>query len=90
LKVDVTLVVNDAFPLDSGDVQNMSLCLRLLPHALAVAEYAEASDVAASATERRLNQTGVYLREQGRFAEAKETFERGHDIENRILRGELR
>lgn len=84
-------IVRDAFPSDSDDVQNRSLRSRLLPHVLAAeAEYNEVIDVAASATERRLNQTGVYLRERDRFAEAKETFEQGKDTENRILGGETR
>ena len=81
-------LVDDAFPFDSGGVQNWSLCSRLLPHALAAAEYAEASDVAASATARLLNHTGVYLYERGRFAEAKEMLERAHGIGNRVLGSE--
>jgi tetratricopeptide (TPR) repeat protein len=81
-------LVDDAFPSGSGDVQNWSLCSRLLPHALAAAEYAEAVDVATNATLRLLNQTGVYLHERGRFVETKETLEQAHGIGNRVLGGE--
>jgi len=69
-------IVDEAFPFDSDDVGTWPVCSRLLPHALAAAEHAEALDVASDSTGRLLNQTGLYLKERARFVEAKEMYER--------------
>ena len=72
-------IVNDAFPSDSDDVRTWAVCARLLPHALAAAEHAEALQVVSEATGRLLNQAGLYLKGRAEFAEAKvalETIER--------------
>jgi len=68
-------IVNKAFPFESYDVGTWPVCSRLLPHALAAAEHAEALDVALDLTGRLLNQTGAYLRGRAQFTEAKEMFE---------------
>ncbi|KAF5418653.1 MAG: Tetratricopeptide (TPR) repeat [Candidatus Methanocomedens sp.] len=69
-------IVNKAFPFDSIDVRTWPVCSRLLPHALAAAEHAEALDIAPDSTGRLLNQTGVYLKGHAQFAEAKGMHER--------------
>jgi len=69
-------IVDEAFPFDSDDVRTWSVCSRLLPHALAAAEHAEALDVASDSTWRLLNQIGLYLQGRAQFAEAKEMYER--------------
>ena len=74
-------IVDEAFPFDSNDVETWPVCSRLLPHALAAAEYAEALDVASDSTARLLNQTGVYLKGRAQFAEAKEMYERALAID---------
>ena len=68
-------IVNDAFPSDSDDVRTWAVCARLLPHALAAAEHAEALQVASEATGRLLNQAGLYLKGRAEFAEAKVVLE---------------
>jgi len=69
-------IVDEAFPFYSNDVGNWPMCSRLLPHALAAAEHAEALNVASDSTGRLLNQTGVYLKGRAQFAEAKKMYER--------------
>jgi tetratricopeptide (TPR) repeat protein len=69
-------IVNKAFPSGSDDVRTWPVCSRLLPHALAAAEHAEALDVAPDSTGRLLNQTGVYLEGHAQFAKAKGMHER--------------
>ncbi len=74
-------IVNKAFPFKSDDVGTWPVCSRLLPHALAAAEHAEALDVASDSTGRLLNQTGLYLKGRAQFAEAKEMFEQALAID---------
>jgi tetratricopeptide (TPR) repeat protein len=74
-------IVNKAFPFKSDDVRTWPVCSRLLPHALAAAEHAEALDVALDSTGRLLNETGVYLKGRAQFAEAKDMFERALAID---------
>jgi tetratricopeptide (TPR) repeat protein len=69
-------IIDEAFPFDSDDVRTWIVCSRLLSHALAAAEHAEALDVALDSTGRLLNQTGLYLKERAQFAEAKGMHER--------------
>ena len=74
-------IVDEVFPFESCDVGTWPVCSRLLPHALAAAEHAEALDVASDSTARLLNQMGLYLKGRAQFAEAKEMFERALAIE---------
>jgi tetratricopeptide (TPR) repeat protein len=74
-------IVNEAFPFKSNDVLTWPVCSRLLPHALAAAEHAEALDVASDSTARLLNQMGLYLKGRAQFAEAKEMHERALAID---------
>ena len=74
-------IVDEAFPFDSDDVRTWPVCSRLLPHALAAAEHAEALDVASDSTWRLLNQIGLYLQGRAQFAEAKEMYERALAID---------
>jgi len=67
-------IVKKAFPFKSDDVGTWPVCSRLLSHALAAADYAEALDVASDSTGRLLNETGVYLKGRAQFTEAKEMF----------------
>ena len=74
-------IIDEAFPFDSDDVGTWTVCSRLLSHALAAAEHAEALDVASDSTGRLLNQIGVYLKGRAQFVEAKEMFERALAID---------
>lgn len=69
-------VVNESFPQASNDVRTWADCERLLPHALAAAEFSEEVQLAPEATGRLLNQTGLYYRGRARYAEAKQSYER--------------
>ena len=73
-------IVDNAFPDDSDDVVTWTQCSRLLPHALVAAEYSEELDVAANATGRLLNETGLYLQGRAQFIEAKKNYERALKI----------
>ncbi|MCD4801031.1 MAG: tetratricopeptide repeat protein, partial [Methanococcoides sp.] len=74
-------IVNKAFPFKSNDLLTWPVSTRLLPHALAAAEHAEALDVASDSTARLLNQMGLYLKGRAQFAEAKEMHERALAID---------
>ncbi len=74
-------VVNDAFPGESDDVRTWPVCRKLLPHALAAAEQGEALNVAAEATGRLINQTGMYFLGRAQYDEAKQSFERALRID---------
>jgi len=74
-------IVNKAFPFQSDDVGTWPICSRLLPHALAAAEHAEALNVASDSTGILLNQTGVYLKGRAQFADAKKMYERALAID---------
>jgi tetratricopeptide (TPR) repeat protein len=74
-------IVKKAFPFKSNDVLTWPVSTRLLPHALAVAEHAEALDVASDSTGRLLNQMGLYLKGRAQFTEAKEMYERALAID---------
>lgn len=73
-------VVNDAFPFESDDVRTWADCERLLPHALAAAEFGEELQLAPEATGRLLNQIGVYYNGCARHAEAMQAYERAIKI----------
>jgi hypothetical protein len=75
-------LVDDAFP---GEVtqqpETWPLCNELLPHALSVAEHAEAFNVAKEQTARLLNQVGMYFDVLAQFTEAKKAYERALAID---------
>jgi tetratricopeptide (TPR) repeat protein len=76
-------LVDDAFP--GGDFyqqpETWPLCNELLPHALSVAEHAEAFNVAKEQTARLLNQVGMYFDVLAQFTEAKKAYERALAID---------
>ena len=78
-------IVSAAFPYESDDVRTWDACARLLPHALAAGERAEALGAAPKATGRALNQAGLYLRGRARFDEAKACYERALAIFEKVL-----
>jgi tetratricopeptide (TPR) repeat protein len=69
-------IVDDAFPFDSDDVRTWADCERLLPHAVATADFGEELQLAPEATGRLWNQMGLYYRGRARYAEAKQSYER--------------
>jgi tetratricopeptide (TPR) repeat protein len=69
-------LIDNAFPYDTSDVRNWSVCGRLLPHALAASEHAAHLQVALATTSRLLNQVGVYLHSRTSFGAAKTVKER--------------
>ncbi len=78
-----TRIVDAAFP--SGNFQDdpatWDTCARLLPHALAAADYAAALEVAPEATARQFIRVGVYHQVRAQFADAKRLFERAIAID---------
>jgi tetratricopeptide (TPR) repeat protein len=81
-------VVNDAFPGESDDVRTWPVCRKLLPHALAAVEQGEALNVAAEATGRLINETGMYFLGRAQYDEAKHSFERSLCIVEAIFGSE--
>jgi tetratricopeptide (TPR) repeat protein len=73
-------VVNYSFPNDGNDVRTWADCGRLLPHALAVAEFGEELQLAHKATGRLLNEMGLYYRARARYAEANQSYVRAIKI----------
>jgi tetratricopeptide (TPR) repeat protein len=72
-------IVVGAFPAgenDPGDVRTWPTCARLLPHALATTEHAEAVQVAPQVTGVLLNQVGLYLLGRAELRQAKAVLER--------------
>jgi tetratricopeptide (TPR) repeat protein len=67
--------VNKAFPSGSDDVRTWPASSRLLPHALAAADHAEALGVE-EPTGRILNEAGAYLGGRAQFADAQRAYER--------------
>ncbi len=63
-------LINAAFPDDSDEVVAWPACARLLPHALAVVDYAEKLGVESEATALLLNQAAVHLRSRGQYRQA--------------------
>jgi tetratricopeptide (TPR) repeat protein len=79
-------LLNDVFPADHIDnVQSWAECSNLLPHALAAAGYAEQLVVVPEATGRLLNESGLYLRTRGEFAEARSALERALEIDEQVF-----
>ncbi len=77
-------VVNEAFPNKPSEPYAWLACARLLTHALAATAHAEELDAAAAATDRLLNQAGLYLRQRAQFAEAQDTLQRALAIAERV------
>ena len=63
------LAVNQVFP--DGEFDTWPGCERLLPHALACVRLIEQEEMASQEAARLLNQTGNYLTQRGRYAEAE-------------------
>ncbi|MAG35012.1 MAG: ATP/GTP-binding protein [Dehalococcoidia bacterium] len=78
-------LVLGAFPSESDDPQTWSECERLLPHALAAAEQAEALGVAPEATSWLLDRTAMYQRGRAAFGEARVLFERALGMSEEAL-----
>jgi tetratricopeptide (TPR) repeat protein len=66
--------VNQVFP--DGEFDTWPRCERLLPHALACVRLIEQEQIASQEAARLLNQTGTYLMNRGRYAEAEPIVER--------------
>jgi tetratricopeptide (TPR) repeat protein len=81
-EVAVHLIVN-AFPVASDEVRTWSQCARLLPHALAVAGYAQKLEVALDATGQLFNQVGLYLCGRAQFKSARLRLEQALAITRR-------
>ena len=68
------LAVNQIFP--NGEFDTWPRCERLLSHALACVKLIEQEQIASQEAARLLNQTGNYLTQQGRYAEAEPIVQR--------------
>jgi len=64
-------LINPAFPRDSDDFHNWSVCSLLLPHALAAAGHAEELGVAPETTGDLLNRIGIYLYVRAKYKVSK-------------------
>lgn len=73
-------VVNKAFPQESADVRTWKECDRLLPHAIATADFSESLGVGLKAVFRLINQMGNYSWGRAEYANAKVLFERALKI----------
>jgi len=76
-------IVDDAFPSGewTSELASWDVCARLLPHALATADYAAALSVVPGATGHLFNQAAVYLRVRAQFVEARRHVERALAID---------
>lgn len=73
-----------AFKFDSQDLASWERSAELLPHALAAAWHAEASDVAGRACITVLDDAGRYLTKRAQYAEARGLFERALALASRF------
>jgi tetratricopeptide (TPR) repeat protein len=78
--------LNAAFP--DPEFHAWAECVRLLPHALAAGELIELFGFESSEAARLLNQTGYFLAETGRAAEAEAPYRRALAIRERTLGAE--
>jgi tetratricopeptide (TPR) repeat protein len=69
-------LVHAAFPADPTDSATWPSCARLLPHALAVTDHAEAAGPNPETTVRLLNQAALYLWERADHDQARALLER--------------
>jgi hypothetical protein len=72
------------FP-DPPDVAAWPTAARLLPHALAVTDHADAQGANSALTGRLLNRTAVYLRWRAQFTQARALLERALAINTAVL-----
>jgi tetratricopeptide (TPR) repeat protein len=63
-------LLGSAFPYPSNEVATWPACAALLPHALAVIDYAEGIEVEAEAAALLLNEAGQYLESRGQYRQA--------------------
>ena len=75
--------VNAAFPF--VEYHTWPQCERLLPHALLCATWIELEQITVPAATRLLNQTGFYLAERARYAEAEPLYQRALAIREQHL-----
>jgi tetratricopeptide (TPR) repeat protein len=78
-------LVTAAFPHGSNDVATWPACVRLLPHALAVVDYAQKYGVEPVATGLLLNEAGFYLWSRGQYQQARPLHEQALAIRRREL-----
>jgi tetratricopeptide (TPR) repeat protein len=78
-------LVAKAFPPGSDEVANWPACERLLPHALAAADHAEAHTAAPERTGWLLNRAAAYLWARARFREAQACSQRALAIAEATL-----
>jgi tetratricopeptide (TPR) repeat protein len=76
-------VVDAAFP--KIEFMNWTACERLLPHARSVAQHALDANVESLALARVLHDTGTYLLERARYAEAERLLDHALAIRERLL-----
>jgi tetratricopeptide (TPR) repeat protein len=75
--------VNAAFP--EVEFETWPQCERLLPHALLCATWIEQEQMTFPEASRLLNQTGDYLKERARYAEAEPLYQRALSIREQQL-----
>jgi len=77
------LAVNEAFP--ENEHETWPQCERLLPHALAVAQWSETYQFRQADVGRLLYETASYLRDRARYAEAEPLYQRALRIREQQL-----
>lgn len=77
------LAVNQVFP--NGEFATWPRCERLLPHALACVRLVEQEQITSQEAARLLNQTGNYLMQRGRYAEAEPIVQRTYAMCEQVL-----
>jgi tetratricopeptide (TPR) repeat protein len=78
------LAVNLTFP-SPLDFAMWNLCERCLPHAQTCAELIDQWDITFGEAARLLNDTGLYLNERARYAEAEPLYQRALAIDEMVL-----
>jgi tetratricopeptide (TPR) repeat protein len=75
-------LLNNAFPLNSDQVENWPECARLISHALVTTDHALELQATSDSIGRLLNRVGLYLYGRADFKEAKATYEQALAIFN--------
>jgi tetratricopeptide (TPR) repeat protein len=75
--------VNQVFP--DGEFDTWPRCEQLLPHALVCVPLIEQEHIASQEAARLLNQTGMYLMQRGRYAEAEPVLHRTRVMCEQVL-----
>jgi tetratricopeptide (TPR) repeat protein len=78
-------IVNAAFPFDSDDVRNWSVCGRTLMHATTATQHSEVLGMASEAVGTLLNHTGRYLHGRASYARAESLYQRALGIREKVL-----